>query len=175
MCPTGSTDKGANSSLPLGRLYIKTNGIARVDWAIHAAMILAFPVVVLFVVYLSGTQPPTDVLPKVVGVAILLTLLDLLIEELVSTRAITLTASGVTFRYPFHSEYRQWSDLEPSQSPAQSGSWYVTSRRTLGHRSSARAFRLTIEQARAMLDYPACPKWTLPPTVTSSLGAHALA
>ncbi len=175
MCPTGLTDRGANSSLSLGRLCIKTKGIARGDWAIHAAMILGFPVVVLFGVYLSGTQPPTDVLPKVVGAGIFVALLDLLIEELVSTRAIVLTASGVTFRYPFHSEYRQWSDLEPSQTPAQSGSWYVTSRRTSGHPSSARAFRLTIEQARAMLDYPACPKWTLPPIVISSLGAHALA
>jgi hypothetical protein len=110
-----------------------------------------------------------------VGLAIAITGIGLafsylIIEEITSVRRIELRSSEVLFRFPLHTERRLWTDLEPWEFPLDHGLWWVSTRYRKGKLFSQRAYSLTLERARTFFTYPMCPKWRLPPAVTSGLG-----
>jgi hypothetical protein len=95
---------------------------------------------------------------------------DLLLEEYFSNRWIEISPSGVTGVYRFHRTIAPWSRLKPLSGglPGQSGFLFD---RGKGRRTQ---LILTYEQLRAIVDYPASPKWVFPPKVAKEIGlAHS--
>ena len=157
------------SQSEVGEIVIQTGGWTWGDAMLQLMLVALFPVGVLFIVFLSGPQPPTNVLPRIVGVALLWAGVDLFVEALVSVRRVSLDAQGVSFRYLFHTERREWTDLEPSKLTPRHGDWALISRFRAGRRTMQRAYAVTIEQARAIVGHPNCPKWDLPEDVRKGL------
>ena len=153
----------------MGEIVIETGGWTWGDAMLQLMLVAMYPVGVLFVVFLSGPKPPADVVPRLVGIAIFLVGVDLFVEALVSVRRVSLDARGVSFRYLFHTERREWTDLEPSNLTPRHGGWGVISRYRGGHRAMQRAYALTLEQARAIVGHPNCPRWELPEAVRKGL------
>jgi len=154
-------------------LTVRTQGWTWLDVMGQLVVICMFPVGVLFVIYLSGPTPPTDVGPRLIGLVVFLGLVDLLWMALVSVRKVTVDFTGVTFRYLFHTERRLWSELEPGPNPAEHHTWWIISRHRKGRETFQRGYRLTIEQAQAVLSYPGRPAWQIRPEVSRSLGWDA--
>ncbi len=151
-------------------ITIKTTGLTWLDKLYQILIICAFPVGVLFVIYLSGPRPPVNVPLQLAEVVVVLAVVDFALEEITSVRRITMDSEGVRFRFLIHTEVRQWGDLQPgTESPEHSG-WWVVSRRREGKPSRQRGYRITLPQARAMLSHPSCPKWELKPAVRAALG-----
>jgi len=162
--------KAPDPSQPkVGEKVIETGGWTWGDAMVQVTCVALYPVGVLFIVFLSGPQPPTNVLPQLVGIALFVAGVDLFVEALVSVRRVSLDAQGVSFRYLFHTERREWTDLEPSKLTPQHGGWGVISRYRGGHRAMQRAYALTLEQARAIVGHPNCPRWELPEAVRKGL------
>lgn len=162
--PSSSTD---HPSIPV---VLKTVGWTWLDRVWQLIVIAAFPVAVLFIIYLSGPRPPTDVVPRLIGIIVFLAVVDLFVEAIVSVREIRVDSNGVTFGFIFHSEHRDWRDLEPSRQLPGHGGWGVISRRRGNRSSRQRGYSLTIEQSRVLLSYPSCPKWELSPSIREGLG-----
>ena len=151
-------------------LTVETRGLSWLDISFQILIVCAFPVAVLFVIYLSGPRPPANVLPELVEIVVFLIILDFALEEMSSVRRITLDAQGVQFRFIIHTEVRKWEDLEPGKSPPEHHGWWLVSRLRNGKPARQRGYRITIDQARAILGYPSCPEWELSPTVLRRLG-----
>lgn len=149
---------------------IKTLGWTWMDRMIQIVILCLFPIGIYFVIVISGLRSPADVIPRLVGIIAVLSVLDLLAESITSVRQVEIRPDGVVFSFLLHRERRAWAELEPSTVPPEHGGWYVLSHSRNGKRTSQRGFRLTLEQARALLTYPASPKWTLIPSVALSLG-----
>jgi hypothetical protein len=163
----------ANSPNPnqpeVGEIVIETGGWTWGDAMVQVTCVALYPVGALFAVFLSGPQPPADVLPRLLGFALFVAGVDLFVEALISVRRVSLDSQGVSFRYLFHTERREWTDLEPSKLTPRHGGWGVISRFRGGHRAMQRAYALTIEQARAIVGHPNCPRWDLPADVRKAL------
>lgn len=168
---SASTPTGLDSS-SCGRrdVVVPTGGWTWGDVMMQVVVVAMFPVAVLFVIYLSGPRPPNDVLPRLVGIIAFLAVVDLFVTEVGSPRVVRIDPDGVTFRFLLHSERRRWQDLEPSRMTPRHGGWGVVSRSRNGRPTRQRTFAVTIGQARAILNYPNCPPWTLPPNVQRGLG-----
>jgi hypothetical protein len=149
---------------------VKTGGFTFADFAQLAAILWIYPVGVLFVTFASGSRQASGLLGNAIGLGVAFLVFIFLVEEITSVRRIELKPSGVVFRYLFHSEERMWTDLEPGPPALWHGIWYLVSRQRNGQSARQRSFRLTAKQARAVVAYPACPKWNLPAAVASSLG-----
>jgi len=83
---------------------------------------------------------------------------------------VRLESTGVTFHFAFHRERRAWIDLEPITQPPSRKAWGVSARRRDGRPSRYRLYILSIEQAQALVEYPACPRWPLNREVRAGLG-----
>jgi hypothetical protein len=95
---------------------------------------------------------------------------ELVIEGSTSVRRIDIDHMGVDFRFLFHNERVGWSNLSPSGVPAQHQMWQVT--RAARGRGGIRAYRVTVEMARAILEHPARPSnWQLSPDEEKSLAS----
>ncbi|MGB6442332.1 MAG: hypothetical protein WBF81_03455 [Thermoplasmata archaeon] len=140
------------------------------DRTLLAVFLAIYPIAVLFGTFLAGSRTTSSVVPNIIVLGIGFACLYLVAEELMAVRRIELGPSGVGFRFFIHTEHRLWTDLEPSRVAVEHQGWYVLSRYNNGKRVSQRGYRLSVEQARALLTYPACPEWTLPSSVASSLG-----
>jgi hypothetical protein len=149
---------------------LRTRGLTWYDWMIQVVVFCLFPVGVLFVILLSGPPLPTDVIPRLVGVVIFLAGLDLFAEGVTSVRRVELRRDDITFRFLFHSERRKWQNLEPGPEVPKHNGWWILSRYRSGRQWSPRGYRITFEQARAILSHPSCPKWEIPPTIRDGLG-----
>lgn len=157
-----------------GLATIKTIGWTWLDKMIQVVTVLLFPVGVLFVIYLSGPKPPADLLPRLLGIVVFLLGLDVFAESMSSVRQVRVDSTGVTFRYLFHSTHRDWPDLAPSNLVPQHGGWGVVSRYHNGRRVRLqRGYALTIEQARALVTHPNCPKWHLSEAIKQGLGVDS--
>jgi hypothetical protein len=149
-------------------IAIRTNGTTWLDRMIQVVILCLFPLGVILVIVVSGPKPPSDVVPRLIGILAVLVALDLMAESVTSVRRVEIGPEGVRFSFLFHHEVRIWTELEPSRTSPEHGGWYIVSRSRNGRSVSRRGYRLTIEQARALLTYPACPKWNLPSSVASS-------
>ncbi len=158
---------------PTDVVVVGTGGWTWGDKMLQLVMAGCYPVGVLFVVFLSGPQPPTDVVPKLIGVAVLMGGIDLFVEAVASVRRVTIDSGGMTFRFLFHSERREWRDLEPSRALPKHGMWGVASRSRGGRPVRQRGYGLTVAQARAILDFPNGPAWDIPPATRRALEPSA--
>ena len=170
LATTDSYGPSSAATSPQAVVIIETKGWTWMDRVKLAIFLCLYPVIVLFGAFIDRVEGMSGLTQSAVVVGGGLLLLFLVSEEITSVRRIELTSTGVTFRFPFHSEYRSWSDLEPAQVPASHGLWYAQSRFRNGKPASQRSFRLTLEQAKGILSHPACTKWKLQSQVASSLG-----
>jgi hypothetical protein len=154
-----------------GVVVVRTVGWTWFDRALQVLIVAMFPVGVAVVFFLATPPVPSkDLIPGLVGIMLFLVAVDVYAEAIISVRQVKLDSSGVTFSYIFHSEHRKWEDLEPSRLSPRHGGWGVKSRYRGGRLIRTRGYAITIEQARALVDYPNCPKWDLPPETLQALG-----
>lgn len=155
---------------PLPRLTVVTRGW---PWVGRVALLITigfFPVATGMFYFLALGGFPGGLLGSVIAGAAVSCSVFVLIEALTDVRSIDITEAGVTFRYPFHSEYGAWGDLAPGPSPVWHGQWAIARRRTGNPRTGQeRGHLIAVEQARVLLRYPACPKWALPESVSRQL------
>jgi len=168
-----TSSSSATPSTNTPRLVVPTHGLTFTDWAFAAMAIGLYPFGVVFATLFSGSRQLSSWPWNAEGLGLLFLVLYVLIFALTSVRSVELTQSGVEFRFVFHAERRVWEDLDPPSFPASHGVWGVYGRRRDGRASRQRGFRLTVEQAHALVTYPACPRWLLSPAVAASLGLGA--
>lgn len=164
---------GEGSSEPrLPILSIRTKGLVWADWVILGVFLLLLPVITLMLYYLAiGGFPGGFAGALIAGISVVI-VTYVIVEARVSVRRIEINPYGITFRYPFRSEHGRWEDLHPSTLPMSHGTWWLVRRATVAGRPTIRGFRLTNEQARAVLQYPACPHWELPESVARAFSIH---
>ena len=153
-------------------IVVRTGGLTETDLALLAAGVITAPVMFLMLAYLPQADSFRDGLPvnwtgvlASVGIVAAIMMFQ---DDQIQVRRVEVDPEGVDFRFTIHSTYCRWSELFPSSRPPQAGIWAAESRKTgvLG----GRWFRLTLDQSRALLNHPACPKWNLSPEVLSGLG-----
>ncbi len=154
------------------KLSVRTNGWTWFDRTWQLTVLAVSPLVIIMLAFLAQPPYPADFIPRLIGGVIILAFADILIEEIVSVRGVEIDREGVTFHYLFHRERGAWTDLFPDPSPPQHGSWFIGRLRHRRSQKTVRGHRVTLEQARAILTYPACPEWSLVPSVESSLGVR---
>jgi len=116
-------------------------------------------VAVGFFTVLAGPKFPHDFYVGLIEGAVLVGSVFLFFESLASVRSVTLDSTGVTFRFLFHRERVAWGELRPGVESTKFGTWTVMRPLTLMGQESWRAYRITLEQARAVLAHPSCPGW----------------
>ncbi len=140
---------------------------------IQVVILVLFPVGLLMVTALSGPRFPNDFLQRVIVIAAFLLGLDFTAEALGSLRKVTLDAEGIRFEYLLHKEQGRWADLRPGAEAPVHGMWYLL--RNLHNNSRLlpeRSHQITLEQARAVLSFPACPDWPIPDETLAQIGAR---
>ena len=147
---------------------VAAHGFTHADKTIQLAVLLAFPVSALLILFLTSGGPSHDTIIKVALLAGIVVGGDLLGESMVSVRRVDIDVSGVTFRYIFHSERGEWDTLEPGAEPARDQMWTVV--RIKRSSSRYRGHWLTIDQALAILRYPGRPQWKVSDSIARSLG-----
>lgn len=166
--PSLNQNRSARGQTEAEALIVPSGGLTINDLINLAAPFVVFLVVALIAFHFFGTRPALWFYPRLAILAAVIAGGFLAAEEISLVRRIELTADGVTFFYPVHREHCQWSRLEPSPHPLRMGNWAVS--RKSSHRGGGRAYVLALSQARALLAYPACPRWVLSPKVAASLG-----
>jgi hypothetical protein len=167
--PPGNPVEGTES-LPL--ISVRTHGMTWWEKTWQIAVLASSPVVILMGTVVSQPPFPTDFVPRLIGVIVLIGAVDLLFEELVSVRRVDIDATGVTFHYLFHRERGIWLDLSPDLAPPSHGTWCLRRRRPakgLFRHVPSRTHQITFEQARAVLSYPRRPRWDIDPEVLSAI------
>lgn len=155
---------------PLPPLTVVTRGWPWFDRAAVLTMVGFFPVLTGMFYFLAIGGFPDGVVGSIVAAAGVCGSVFLLFEAMTHVRSIEITEAGVTFRYPFHSEYGAWGDLAPGPFPVSHGEWAIVRRRAGKLRAGQeRGHRVTVEQARVLLSHPACPRWALPEPVCRQL------
>jgi hypothetical protein len=132
------------------------------------AVLASSTLVILMGTVVSQPPFPSDFVPRLIVVIILIGAVDFLFEELVSVRRVDIDTTGVTFHYLFHRERGVWLDLSPDAAPPSHGTWCLRRRRPakgLLRRIPVRAHQITLEQARAVFSYPRRPRWDIDPEV----------
>lgn len=157
-----------------GQVRVKTRGFTWNDWIVQVVVAIAVPFYLLLVFFVSASNVPLSALARLTFGLVAVAALELCLEGGLSVRAVIVEPSGVTFRYPFHSEKGTWEELSPAHRPVQHGIWYVLRKRPNSTRLSIRWHAVTPEQARAILNFPACPKWDLAESVSRSIGLTAV-
>jgi len=152
-------------------VVVRTTGFTWLDKVGQLVVACMFPIGVLWVIYLSGPPSPSDVVPRLVGVIAFLAAVDLAWVSIVSVRRVEIDTEGVSFRYLFHTERRNWSDLRPGSGPPEHRDWWLRSTFHIGRNSFERGYHISIEQAKSILGHPSCPKWDLAPKVRQGLEA----
>jgi hypothetical protein len=150
---------------------VHTGALTGPDWALQGVAIV-FGVLLFAILIAPGVGLPPDTLGvRVVMIVAYVVVLECAFLGLTFVRCIDLDSRGVTFRFPFYRKYVLWADLEPWDHPAEGGAWWVTApRKGLTVASNRRSYRLTLEQARAVMRFPARPHWELSSEVYGSLG-----
>jgi hypothetical protein len=149
---------------------VQTAGWTWFDQTLQLTILAVSPVLILMLVFLPQPPYPTDFVQRIIAALVILAIADFSGEEIVSVRRVDIDSEGVAFNYPLHCEKGAWADLFPGPNPPQHGSWFVgRTRRRGGRVLTPRAHRITLEQARAILSHPSCPKWDLEPAVESVL------
>jgi hypothetical protein len=165
---------GPSSNSSGGRIQaisIRTKGWTWLDRLAQLAMLALFPVAFLLDVVISGPRYPNDLVPRVTFIVVLLAGIDLLYVSIVPVRRVDVDDKGITFHYLFHKERATWADLSPISAPPQHGMWgLLRNRQTGGKLLPYRGHNITIEQARGILSFPACPRWELPFQTRQALG-----
>jgi hypothetical protein len=136
---------------------------------VQVGVVVLFPIGLFMVVFVSGPGYPQDFVPRLIGILVFLSGMDLLGLSLLQVREVRSDSKGVAFRYLFHTERRSWEDLEPSTLAPRHKEWYLLSRSREGRKAGQRSFLLTLEQARAVLADASCPRWQLTPQVAQGL------
>lgn len=150
---------------------VRTGGLTRPDWALQGVAIV-FGVLLFAILIAPGVGLPPDTLGvRIVTIVAYVVVLECAFLGLTFVRYIDLDSRGVAFRFPFYKKEVLWADLEPWNHPAEWGAWWVTGpRRGWTAASNRRSYRLTLEQARTVMRFPARPHWELSQEVYRSLG-----
>ncbi len=151
------------------RVRVKTRGLTSTDLRTQLVVVACAPVLALLILGLTPGGPTHDFDLKLGILISVLAVSDLLIEGVASVRGIEIGPTGVTFRYLFNSELGNWSDLVASSEEARHSMWVVI-RLTKGNSPGRRGHWITVEQARAILEYPSGRDWDLSAGVAASLG-----
>jgi len=154
-------------------ITVPTRGLTWFDMAALVISLGFFPVAVAAFYFLAIGGFPGGFAGSLIAAACVSAFVFLVGEARVSTRKIDVSSRGVTFHYVFNTEEGNWADLAPSPFLPQHGLWYLRRNRRSGSGREARTHALTLEQARAILSYPACPKWALNPAVSRALGIES--
>ncbi len=88
--------------------------------------------------------------------AVLLVVMDVMLEAMTHVRRIDVETRGVTFYYLFSKEFGAWNTLSPSDYPSRHGMYAFKGVRSDG---GQRAYTVTNRQARAILSHPSRPAW----------------
>ncbi len=148
---------------------VRTRVLTYTDLRTQLIVLACVPVLALLVLGLTPGGPIHDFDLKLGILISVLAVSDLLIEGVASVRGIDIGPDGVTFRYLFNSEFGKWSDLFASSEEARHSMWVVI-RLTKGRSPGRRGHWITVEQARAILEYPSGRDWGLSAGVAASLG-----
>jgi hypothetical protein len=159
---------------------VRATSPIRQQLLLHATALLAFPVFLVFTVYLTIGGPSSNLGVKLLVAVLLFAIFDLLLLETFSPpRRVDLDDQGVTFRFRLHRERRSWDELAPTIKPGRgryrNGLWTLTypakSGLDEGQRRVSRIIgaTLTREQARAILHYPSGKPWMMSPEDTRQL------
>ncbi len=150
---------------------IRTRGVTRYDWLVPLALAIGYAGSIPFLVLAQYQFPGTpDWINYGVPASAILAV-GFLLLEFTSVRSVEMTPRQILFRYPLHTEAVDWSEVSPGRRPATWGIWFVLKNSNPATaKGMQRAYRLTLEQARALLAWPTCPRWNLSPTVLNSLG-----
>jgi hypothetical protein len=152
-----------------GVLSIATRGLTWFDWVWQATVLALSPLVILMGTVLSWPPYPIDFYPRLCVMVGIIVVSDLIVEDRVSVRRVDIDKEGMTFHYLFHSEHAAWNELSPADVPVEHGAWFIQRYRRRAGRAPPRGYRVTLEQARAILSYPGRPSWDIPPDVSRSL------
>jgi hypothetical protein len=149
-------------------VIVRTGGFTKNDLALLAAGAISAPIIFVMFVFLPiGGGLPDNWMGITVSVAFVAAIM-MFGDELVQVRRVEIGAQGVSFRFSIHTSFCRWAELFPYPGPPRAGVWAVESRKPGILRG--RWFRLTLDQSRALLSHPACPKWNLSPEVLFRLG-----
>lgn len=165
-------DSVPNSSDAANRVSIKTHGLTSLDKSFQVMVLAISPFAIILATVLSGPAYPSEFIPRLIVVIVLLICTDLGVEAILSVRRVDIDSTGVTFRYLFNTEHGSWSDISPGEKPPWRETWYVRRRRSRGRiigRAPFRAHNITLEQAHAILAYPSRPAWNVDPTILRRL------
>lgn len=139
----------------------------RVWWAYSAYVVFALGVaLVLVTVYLIITSPglfDIDLPGALLGIAAFLMGLAIL-DRL--PRNVEIGPDAIKFRYLLSHVTLKWDQLA---APTLVGKGFVAFRARTGARGVWGPLTVTVDQARAILAYPACPSFELPDDVTKEL------
>jgi hypothetical protein len=168
----------ADSAPSRGTLEVRAKGFSAREWQVQKAVLIFGPVDFLFIVFGTIGGVGSDTTAKVALALGTVVFADLLLLELVSfPRRVTMSSTGVTFRFRFHRQRRSWNELLPTLTPLHAwkdGSWAVEyisrGRLTRGKRFG---YCLTSDQARGLVSYPSGKEWSMSPELTQLLGTSA--
>ena len=155
---------------PSPGLVVPTRGLPFLEKGVITVAVGLFPLLAGMFYFLAIGRFPGGLTGCIIAAAVVSASVFVVGASRMFVRGIDVEEDGISFRYLFHSEYGSWSDLAPSPFAIKHGEWYLARRNPGSHSNHrVRGYRLTIEQARAVLSFPACPKWTLPESVVREL------
>lgn len=138
------------------------------------AYVVALPVGTLMYYFLAVGGFPDGFLGSFIAALVSVSVGYIVILSLASVRRVTVNTSGVSFRFLFNTEHVGWTSLSPGKDPVAHGAWWIRSSDVRSSPSRLpRAYRLTRQQARAILSHPCCPKWNLQLETLRDLGLSA--
>jgi hypothetical protein len=149
-------------------VVVGVRGLTYNDLQVQASVLITGPLIFLFVLFLTVGGPADGTALKLAVAALAVVVTEVLLEGTTSVRRVEVSPAGVRFRYIFHTERASWTDLSPTLLPAEHGMWQVV--RFAGKGGRLRAYRITTDMARAILRFPARPRWDIPLEVWQSMG-----
>jgi hypothetical protein len=156
--------------MPGQPVTIRTRGLTSVDLKIQMIVLFGSALVLVDQLLLNWGKGADWLLVAVGITAAVAVVAEIALMGILSIRSVSVDDSGVTFRYPFYRRHGGWMDLTPSSKPISRGLWAIFRRDSAG---VERGHWVTLEQARAILGHPSCPRWPLPAEVRQSLGLTA--
>jgi hypothetical protein len=90
--------------------------------------------------------------------------------EFDTVRQVRLDSTGVTFSHPIHDVKVTWSNLEPTGVAPDHGRWAL--RLSQRNKRRRRFQYVSVPAARAIIEYPAHPKWELSVDVALALSVN---
>ncbi len=146
---------------------VRAEGLTSNDLRMQLVVAVMTPVALTAIVFLTIGGPSTNTSVKV-GIAVtVLAACELLLEGGTSVRGVTVSSSGVSFKFPFHTDRLAWSEVAPSGVPVHREMWQVMRTASSGRRP--RSYHLTKGMTLAILRHPSRPEWTFTPDEQASL------